>query len=131
MMLLRIKDFKVVFQKSNLLQSIDMEECSRIILKKLSTEEYYWLSIVASKLGKYIVIGRKSLREILLNDQIEYSISYISELSIRQEIDKNVQKVINTRKFSIVSTLHNNLHSKLAVPTIIELMSATKEKPLD
>ena len=46
------KDFKVAFQKCNLLQSNDMEECSRIILKKLSTKEYCWLPIVASKLGK-------------------------------------------------------------------------------
>ena len=27
--------------------------------------------------------------------------------------------------------MYNNLHSKLAVPTIMELMSSTKEKPLD
>ena len=100
-------------------------------MKKLSTEEYCLLPIVALKLGKYIVIGRKSLREFLLNNQIEYFVPCISESFIRQEVDKNVQKVINARKFSIVSTLHSNLHSKLAVPTIMELMSVTKQKPLD
>ena len=48
----------------------------------------------------------------------------------KEKVDEKVEEMLHDQKLNLVTALWNNLQNDMVVPSVEELMSATKESPL-
>ena len=89
------------------------------------------MAISSKKLCSYIVKSKKSLLDFFLYDQTQFTRPSMSEHLIREEVNAKIKEAMRRQKHTLVSTLHEKISSKLDLPSIEELLSCSREEPLE
>lgn len=132
------KSIKMSLAKCKLIPEEDINDTERLreasnrLLKRIINEVFAFQPITLRRLEMYIIRCKRLLDSVLLDDDIpitDLPPSILTELL--NERTKELDDEWETRKSQLLDVMLSSLPENIQVPTREQIMSSTKERPLD